>query len=179
MLSEIEKAVYKIAKENKEAETEYYEIDDEIDEDFSNIYYVKVIKVIESFGGKNIKFISCDCKENLEEQMVEYANNSTTPYYIISDPYYDDGGSIRGGIIFEHPKIPKHPKNIGGLDDFVENLSNLSYDALADFLDKLSKKIAKDSKADEGRGRLKLANQLARASNHIGSAWKICKKFMK
>lgn len=75
----------------------------------------------------------------------------------------------------------KHQNNIdypGGFNQLTEDLGNLSYDALEEFLNKLSTKIAKDSKADKGRERLKLAKQLSFAAKHIGNAWKICKPHM-
>jgi len=66
----------------------------------------------------------------------------------------------------------------GGLDKLATDLGNLRYDALGEFLEKLSVKIAKDADADEGRERHLLAKQLAYSAKHIKNAWKICEPFM-
>jgi hypothetical protein len=66
----------------------------------------------------------------------------------------------------------------GGFDKLTEDLGNLRYDALAEFLTKLSEKLNKDSEADKNRGRSLLATQLAYAGKHIGNAWEICRPFM-
>lgn len=66
----------------------------------------------------------------------------------------------------------------GGFDQLATDLGNLRYDALGEFLQKLSDKIAKDAKADEGRERYQLAHQLAYSAKHIKNAWKICEPFM-
>jgi hypothetical protein len=65
-----------------------------------------------------------------------------------------------------------------GLDGLAEDLGNLRYDTLAEFLHKLSEKVEKDGLADEKRERHQLAKQLAFAAKHIGNAWTICKKYM-
>jgi len=67
---------------------------------------------------------------------------------------------------------------LGGFDKLAEDLGNLRYDALAEFLNKLSKKLNKDSEADSNRERNQLAKQLTYAGKHIGNAWEICKPFM-
>lgn len=68
----------------------------------------------------------------------------------------------------------------------AEELGDLRYDALADFLSALSDKIALDAGEDEARGRHKLASklhesaaQLSGAGNAIAKAWEICAPFMK
>lgn len=66
----------------------------------------------------------------------------------------------------------------GGFDKLAEDLGNLSYDSLEEFLHKLSSKMAKDAEADKGRERFLLAKQLTFAAKHIKNAWKICKPFM-
>lgn len=66
----------------------------------------------------------------------------------------------------------------GGFDKLTEDLGNLRYDVLAEFLNKLSKKLNKDAEADNNRGRRQLAKQLIYAGKHVGNAWKICKPFM-
>ena len=67
----------------------------------------------------------------------------------------------------------------GTMYELVENIGDLKYDALADFLQKLSEKLSRDSDGDVGRGRVKLAKELKEASEHISEAWRISKPFMK
>lgn len=67
----------------------------------------------------------------------------------------------------------------GGFDKLAEDLGNLRYDSLAEFLNKLSDKLAKDSGADADRKRPQLAKQLLYASRYIGNAWKLCEPHMK
>ena len=69
-------------------------------------------------------------------------------------------------------------------EQLAEQMGNLYYDALSDYLCLLSRKILQDSQADRDRNRLKLANCLARASEdlanaskEINAAWKICAPF--
>lgn len=73
----------------------------------------------------------------------------------------------------------------GSFQELAEELGDLRYDALAEFLQHFSQKLAKDSKADEKRGRAKLANCLAQASDNLGQsaqeiqkAWIISEPFM-
>ena len=73
----------------------------------------------------------------------------------------------------------------GTKQQLAEEIGNLFYDSLAEFLDLLSAKIEKDSKADEARGRVKLAAnlhecaiKLTEASADISKAWKICEPYM-
>lgn len=73
----------------------------------------------------------------------------------------------------------------GNLTDLAEEIGNLRYDALADFLDLLSKKIRKDGEKDENRGRVKLATQLFSATDslekskeNIDEAWRISEPYM-
>ncbi len=73
----------------------------------------------------------------------------------------------------------------GSFQQLAEELGDLRYDALAEFLLRLSEKLAKDSTADERRGRAKLANCLAQASDNLGhsakeiqKAWMISEPFM-
>lgn len=85
--------------------------------------------------------------------------------------------------------MTKHNKELENYNaDFktlANELGNLRYDALAEFLDLLSNKIRLDGIADENRGRNKLANQLKNAAenlknavNSIEEAWRICKPYM-
>lgn len=85
--------------------------------------------------------------------------------------------------------MTKHAIKIESYDGNLEKLANelggLRYDALSNFLEYLSKKLEKESLADEGRNRNQLANHLKNASvstkesaKSIKKAWKICKPFM-
>lgn len=63
----------------------------------------------------------------------------------------------------------------------AEDIGDLYYDSLADFLRLMAEKMDRDAQADAGRGRHKLATQLAacaehlqQAAGHIDVAWKIC-----
>lgn len=63
----------------------------------------------------------------------------------------------------------------------AEDIGDLYYDTLADFLRLMAEKVDRDAQADAGRGRHKLATQLAacaehlqQAAGHIDVAWKIC-----
>ena len=79
----------------------------------------------------------------------------------------------------------KHTRTVnlyqGTQEQLAEDLGDLYYDTLADFLDLLSKKMARDATADLGRGRPKLAAELDAcaqhldaAAGHIQAAWGIC-----
>lgn len=75
----------------------------------------------------------------------------------------------------------KHDAKIdynGGFNQLAEDLGNLRYDTLGEFLELLSKKIEKDAGADEGRERYQLAKQLNYSAKHIKNAWKICGPYM-
>lgn len=70
-------------------------------------------------------------------------------------------------------------------EKLAEEIGDLRYDSLADFLLLLSQKIEKDGGKDRARGRVKLANaldetarQLKESSEHITEAWRICEPFM-
>jgi hypothetical protein len=67
----------------------------------------------------------------------------------------------------------------GGYPKLADDLGNLRYDALADFLELLAAKIDRDAAADAGRGRQQLAAELKDAAEHIARAWRICKPFMR
>jgi len=73
----------------------------------------------------------------------------------------------------------------GSFQQLAEELGDLRYDALAEFLQLFSEKLAKDSLADEKRGRAKLSKCLALASDKLGysakeiqKAWIISEPFM-
>jgi len=80
------------------------------------------------------------------------------------------------------PTNTKHKSVIekydGSTEQLVEDIGNLKYDSLSEFLKLLSEKIERDSKADAGRERFKLAKELESASKHIGEAWRISEPFM-
>jgi hypothetical protein len=66
-------------------------------------------------------------------------------------------------------------------EQLAEDLGNLYYDALAEFLALFATKMARDAAADLGRGRPKLAAELEAcaghldaAAQHIQTAWAIC-----
>jgi len=83
----------------------------------------------------------------------------------------------------------KHTQQIKSCDIDNKTLANeigdLYYDSLSEFLQELSKKLELDSISDRNRGREKLANSLKSASIHILSAskeidiaWNICKPYV-
>lgn len=60
------------------------------------------------------------------------------------------------------------PKNYNGtLQELANELGDLRYDSLSEFLEFLSKNLEKDSIADQKRNRIQLANHLKNASNSI------------
>ncbi|BAY84099.1 hypothetical protein NIES267_35950 [Calothrix parasitica NIES-267] len=72
----------------------------------------------------------------------------------------------------------------GSLEELAEDIGNLRYDALAEFLKLLSDKINKDSESDLSRNRVKLAAclkecslELNQASIAIDKAWEICEPY--
>ena len=74
----------------------------------------------------------------------------------------------------------------GSLAELAQELGDLKYDSLAEFLQLLSAKIAQDGAKDSARGRGKLAAHLHRcaeklheAANECHHAWTICEPFMK
>lgn len=79
--------------------------------------------------------------------------------------------------------LDKYPD---GLAQLAQELGDLRYDALAEFLFQFSSKLELDSAADLGRGRSQLANSLAKASKNIEEAakdiqktWQISEPYMK
>ncbi|MEO1300380.1 MAG: hypothetical protein AAFW75_32360 [Cyanobacteria bacterium J06636_16] len=84
----------------------------------------------------------------------------------------------------------KHTRQVeahnGSHESLAEDLGNIYYDSLADFLRLLAEKIQKDGQADYNRGRKKLAQALfscsetvAEAAQYIDEAWTICEPYMK
>jgi hypothetical protein len=84
--------------------------------------------------------------------------------------------------------MDKHSDRVaydGGASKLAVDLGNLRYDALADFLQRLSAKLANDSGADAARGRVNLARNLAEAAAHVAKAgncieeaWRIAEPHM-
>lgn len=82
----------------------------------------------------------------------------------------------------------KHATNIRGhssLKALAEDIGNLRYDALCQFLSHLARKLSKDSSADMARKRTLLALNLLmasgaadKASRAIAEAWRISEPFM-
>jgi hypothetical protein len=67
-----------------------------------------------------------------------------------------------------------HRENIerypGTLADLAREIGDLRYDALATFLQELAAKLERDSAADAGRGRPKLAATLHEAADGVTAA---------
>ncbi|MFA4942043.1 MAG: hypothetical protein WC564_00165 [Patescibacteria group bacterium] len=83
----------------------------------------------------------------------------------------------------------KHPRTITGynrsLRQLAKEIGNMTYDQVALFIKELSQDLERQSQADLGRGRKKLAKdlhdaaqQLAEAHLKMVSAWEICKPYM-
>lgn len=74
----------------------------------------------------------------------------------------------------------------GSMEELAEEIGNLKYDALANFLTLLSEKIEKDGAKDAARGRTQLAGHLKYCSEKlkeakvaIDKAWVISEPYMK
>ena len=70
-------------------------------------------------------------------------------------------------------------------EKLAEEIGDLRYDALSEFLELLGEKIEKDGQKDRSRGRLKLADclkktsqKLIESSENIKVAWRICEPYM-
>ena len=85
---------------------------------------------------------------------------------------------------------PKHTHTIikynGTLEELSENIGDLYYDSLSEFLQLLSQKLEKDYLKDREKERIKLANFLKEASeniknsaSNISDAWDICEPYIK
>ena len=73
----------------------------------------------------------------------------------------------------------------GNFEKLAEEIGDLRYDTLAEFLELLGKKIEIDGQKDNSRGRTKLANSLQgsakaliESSKNIKEAWRICEPYM-
>lgn len=84
----------------------------------------------------------------------------------------------------------KHPTQIkkyqGDLIELAEDIGNLRYDALENFLALLANKISKDGEADFNRNRPKLASKLyhaaesiSQSAHDINEAWEVSKPHLK
>ena len=74
---------------------------------------------------------------------------------------------------------------VNDADKLAEEIGDLRYDSLSEFLELLSNKIEKDGGKDRDRGRVKLADKLKAASDalrlsagEINAAWQICEPYM-
>jgi len=76
--------------------------------------------------------------------------------------------------------MTKHPSRLDYIEfpELADDLGNLRYDKLADFLNLLSEKIDKDGKADALRKRPMLSRFLTQASTSISGAAKVCEPHM-
>jgi hypothetical protein len=70
-------------------------------------------------------------------------------------------------------------------EKLVEEIGDLRYDTLSEFLELLGKKIERDGQKDKSRGRINLANNLQNSakalkesSESIKEAWRICEPYM-
>ena len=75
-------------------------------------------------------------------------------------------------------------KYTGSMEELAEEIGNLKYDSLANFLDLLADKIQRDGQKDKERNRVKLANNLFQSAERIreskgfiDKAWVICEPF--
>ena len=82
----------------------------------------------------------------------------------------------------KHKKIVEHYSDFKSL---AEEIGNLRYDALTEFLKELKYKFNRDAEADLKRGRKKLANELMTISARLRNAerasekaWEICEPYM-
>lgn len=77
------------------------------------------------------------------------------------------------------------PRYAGTIKQLARELADLRYDALRDFLSELGEALAADSRADEGRGRVILADHLRLAARRVSEsscdvseAWNVSKPHM-
>jgi hypothetical protein len=76
-------------------------------------------------------------------------------------------GGIGGGRMIHREDIDRYP---GTLTDLAREIGDLRYDSLAAFLRELATKLERDSAADAGRGRPKLAATLNEAADSVTAA---------
>jgi len=80
-------------------------------------------------------------------------------------------------------KVENYP---GSMKALAEEIGDLKYNALSEFLELLADKIEKDGDKDKGRSRIKLASNLHECSDKlrgckdaIDKAWIICESYTK
>ena len=73
----------------------------------------------------------------------------------------------------------------GSMEELAADVGDLKYDALAEFLNLLARKIEADGDKDKARGRVKLAHELhssadalRQSAESIDRAWVICEPIM-
>ena len=83
-----------------------------------------------------------------------------------------------------HKKIVENYS--GTMEELAEEIGNLKYDALSEFLNLLANKIESDGYKDKSRNRIKLSKHLHDCSNKlkeckysIDKAWIICEPYTK
>ena len=109
----------------------------------------------------------------------EGGSTGTRPFFGRVSVFTDMGWEP---LMIHRETIEHYP---GTLAELADDLGNLRYDALAQFLQLLAKKLERDAKADEKRGRPQLAGSLHDAAMHtndaansIEAAWQISEPFM-
>jgi len=86
--------------------------------------------------------------------------------------------------------MSKHPHTLpyhdGDLKELAQEIGNLQYDKLAEFLYHLESDLEKQSENDARKGRVQLSNTLREvhlniqlAIKPLEKAWRICKPYMK
>jgi hypothetical protein len=78
--------------------------------------------------------------------------------------------------------LDKHHKEVAGISDMkqlAEQVGDLHYEALSEFMAHLSDKIRLDATKDRTAGRLILARHLGNAQKHIQMAWELSRPYMK
>lgn len=84
----------------------------------------------------------------------------------------------------------KHPKYVegyqGSLEELARAVGNMAYDQTASFIEKLADDLKRQADSDSEKGREQLASkvkaateELYKAAENMGLAWKICKPYMK
>lgn len=84
---------------------------------------------------------------------------------------------------------PKHPLSVenysSSLEDLAEDIKNMRYDKVAEFLGYLAAQVKAEADKDLANNRSKLSARLYQASTYLSrrqeemdSAWKICRPYM-
>lgn len=66
----------------------------------------------------------------------------------------------------------------GGVKKLAEDLGDLRYDVLSEFLYALAAKLSKDGHKDKAAGRDKISMEIHYAASSVQNAWKIAKPYM-